>query len=327
MAKRDHKEKVRLTQADADAILQRGLTILDTLSDFEIRHRIGYFSHILRYGKHFLQMPNYILEYRESSGLSAPLFDDASNIPKDHYFLGRWPKSKGMESNPQNSILVPMLAKPSTETHDGNDDLYSSDVFYIQQIWADGTICDLNEKPRTTTIKYYCGSHTAIELLTEVQTCEYTAIVSVEALCDEPYFHLPDIKPVNEVNCRLIVPDEEKEQEAYTEYVKKLQKDMLNAHEHVDEQYYQYPPEKDNFDVLDDAALNFELDKDPALTPEVPAKEETIDDKDLDQILFELFVKATVNPDMRDSRVDEEEGDVSRDTEVNDQALHDLYDL
>ncbi|KAG8223588.1 hypothetical protein J437_LFUL004108 [Ladona fulva] len=61
---------------------------------------------------------------------------------------------------------------------------------YLQLDMVDGTICDLNGKPRTTRVLYVCHLHGKHEIysLKESSTCEYEVVVLSPLLCAHPKY-------------------------------------------------------------------------------------------------------------------------------------------
>lgn len=57
-------------------------------------------------------------------------------------------------------------------------------------LFVDGTLCDLNEKPRITRVLYVCyhsGKH-EVYSFKETSICEYEAIVLSQLLCEHPKY-------------------------------------------------------------------------------------------------------------------------------------------
>jgi endoplasmic reticulum lectin 1 len=61
---------------------------------------------------------------------------------------------------------------------------------YLQVNMSDGTLCDLNGKPRLTRVLYVCYSHGKHDIfsLKETSTCEYEVIVLSPLLCQHPKY-------------------------------------------------------------------------------------------------------------------------------------------
>ena len=66
-----------------------------------------------------------------------------------------------------------------------------------------GTLCDLNDKPRSTKVLYVCYENGKQDIysLKETSTCEYEAIVLTPVLCRHPDYK-PQDTGENEINCK-----------------------------------------------------------------------------------------------------------------------------
>lgn len=156
-----------LSEQEISGVIQRGLALLAPLRDTDLAYRMGYFMHVFRYGQHILQLPNDIAQLLAQKDLPLPRIDP-ERLPKDHYLLGKWRAELEAGETPVETRLVPY---PSTgDSEDARP--RSTDVFMLEQVWRDGTACDLNGAPRQTRVRMYCGTPTLIEQLSEVQTCE-----------------------------------------------------------------------------------------------------------------------------------------------------------
>lgn len=67
---------------------------------------------------------------------------------------------------------------------DGNN------MAYYEVEMTDGTLCDLNNEPRTTKVLYVCYAHGKNEIysLKETSTCHYEVIILTPTLCAHPTF-------------------------------------------------------------------------------------------------------------------------------------------
>lgn len=63
-------------------------------------------------------------------------------------------------------------------------------VPYVQVNMSDGTVCDVNDKPRLAKILYVCYSHSKHDILSlkETSICEYEVIVLSPLLCQHPKY-------------------------------------------------------------------------------------------------------------------------------------------
>lgn len=74
---------------------------------------------------------------------------------------------------------------------------------YVEVEMKMGTLCDLNNKPRSTKVLYVCFENGKQDIysLKETSTCEYEAIVLTPVLCSNPDYKPRDTGE-NEINCR-----------------------------------------------------------------------------------------------------------------------------
>lgn len=73
---------------------------------------------------------------------------------------------------------------------------------YFTVNMTDGTMCDINNVRRMTSVLYVCSedSHNDILSLDEVSTCEYQVVVLTPYLCAHPDYRL-DFAPENRISC------------------------------------------------------------------------------------------------------------------------------
>ncbi|XP_057304482.1 endoplasmic reticulum lectin 1-like isoform X1 [Hydractinia symbiolongicarpus] len=78
----------------------------------------------------------------------------------------------------------------------------NKDTPYYSIEMGNGTPCDLNRKPRKTTVLYICHptSNNEIMSIKEVTTCEYEAIVLTPVLCGNPAY-IVKTKPIHDIKC------------------------------------------------------------------------------------------------------------------------------
>ncbi|XP_014229640.1 endoplasmic reticulum lectin 1 [Trichogramma pretiosum] len=74
---------------------------------------------------------------------------------------------------------------------------------YVEIEMTDGTMCDLNDKPRSIKVLYVCYQHGKQEIysIKETATCEYETIVLTPLLCGHPDYRAHD-SGENTINCR-----------------------------------------------------------------------------------------------------------------------------
>uniref|UniRef100_A0A1B6G9A4 Endoplasmic reticulum lectin 1 n=1 Tax=Cuerna arida TaxID=1464854 RepID=A0A1B6G9A4_9HEMI len=120
----------------------------------------------------------YVRQYHEDR--------EVSKTKTQEYFLGRWDKnaqeilSKELDSG----LHYPPPVKK----------LEGLSLPYLQLNLTDGTMCDLNGKPRRTNVLYVCyamGKH-EIYSFKETSTCEYELVVLSSLLCQHPKYKPQD---------------------------------------------------------------------------------------------------------------------------------------
>lgn len=82
---------------------------------------------------------------------------------------------------------------------------------YVSQIWSSGTLCNINNEPRTTEVQFHCSSSPPVDrisLIKETTTCNYVVVIDTPKLCEEPAL-APVEEDIRDVRCRPIVSDEE----------------------------------------------------------------------------------------------------------------------
>ncbi|XP_031779980.1 endoplasmic reticulum lectin 1 isoform X1 [Nasonia vitripennis] len=74
---------------------------------------------------------------------------------------------------------------------------------YVEMEMTDGTMCDLNNKPRSIKVLYVCYQHGKQEIysIKETATCEYETVVLTPLLCRHPDYK-PHDTGENKINCR-----------------------------------------------------------------------------------------------------------------------------
>ncbi|XP_058792068.1 endoplasmic reticulum lectin 1 isoform X2 [Phymastichus coffea] len=76
---------------------------------------------------------------------------------------------------------------------------------YVEIEMSDGTMCDINNKPRSIKVLYVCYQHGKQEIYSvkETATCEYETIVLTPLLCNHPDYK-PQDTGEHKINCRPI---------------------------------------------------------------------------------------------------------------------------
>merc|ERR1712048_30457 len=85
---------------------------------------------------------------------------------------------------------------------------------FIEELYEDGTVCDITNTPRTISVRYKCfpdKSNIEIMVPDEVSSCVYHMDVHVPELCQHPDFML-EPTPSHEIICYpegVEAPDEQ----------------------------------------------------------------------------------------------------------------------
>lgn len=98
------------------------------------------------------------------------------------YYLGKFDKSQ--MSALEEAMRLEEGEKYPQKKIDGNN------MAYLEVEFTDGTLCDLNNAPRTTKVLYVCYAHGKNEIysLKETSTCNYEVIILTPTLCAHPLF-------------------------------------------------------------------------------------------------------------------------------------------
>uniref|UniRef100_A0A224XEI7 Endoplasmic reticulum lectin 1 n=1 Tax=Panstrongylus lignarius TaxID=156445 RepID=A0A224XEI7_9HEMI len=143
----------------------------------------SYWTYELCHGK-------YVRQYHEER--------EGTKIKMQEYYLGKWDKT-------MTAKLSAEFDKDREEGKPLNPPMKKLDGIslpYLQLNFTDGTICDLNNKPRRTNVLYVCfaGGKNDIFVIKETSTCEYEVIVISSELCKHPKYR-PQVTGENEINC------------------------------------------------------------------------------------------------------------------------------
>lgn len=142
-----------LSAEEVSTILERGERLLDELYEQVLYKRNGYFLNLVYYGRNILQAPAELaLSLYDHLGFF-PFFNKPEQMSEFYYMLGRWSNKSVDGGSRQLSQLMPMLGPVKTDPHAPTGPLHTHSKFYIQQVLKNGSICDLNGKPRQTTIR------------------------------------------------------------------------------------------------------------------------------------------------------------------------------
>ena len=83
---------------------------------------------------------------------------------------------------------------------------------YLSQTWSDGTLCDINNQPRTIEVQFHCSpKKTAgdrILTIKETTICNYVLIIETSRLCNEPAFSGGKEDKLHQIKCHRVVSDD-----------------------------------------------------------------------------------------------------------------------
>ncbi|KAM0732303.1 Endoplasmic reticulum lectin 1 [Formica fusca] len=147
----------------------------------------SYWTYELCHGK-------YVRQYHEDR--------EGKKIKLQEYYLGTLDKAQKLKlsafydeqaKNPNRKLNIPI------KKIDGIN------MPYVEIEMIDGTMCDLNNKPRTIKVLYVCYRHGKHDVysLKETMTCEYEAVVLSPALCSHPDYK-PQDTGENEITCQPV---------------------------------------------------------------------------------------------------------------------------
>lgn len=110
------------------------------------------------------------------------------------YYLGKF--AEGKLSALEEALKAENGEKFPQKKIDGNN------MAYIEVEMGDGTLCDLNNEPRSTKVLYVCYAHGKNEIysLKETSTCNYEVIILTPTLCTHPLFKSQDVSN-NPIKC------------------------------------------------------------------------------------------------------------------------------
>lgn len=134
----------------------------------------------------------YIRQYHEDR--------EGKKIKLQEYYLGRWNKGqyfqllddmKSVENGSSEKLRTVPVKK-----------IDSVNLPYLELEMGNGTLCDLNDRPRSTKVLYVCYLHGKHEVysLKETSTCNYEIIVLSPLLCVHPRYK-PQDTGENLINC------------------------------------------------------------------------------------------------------------------------------
>ncbi|KAL9923660.1 endoplasmic reticulum lectin 1 isoform X3 [Glossina fuscipes] len=128
---------------------------------------------------------HYVRQYHEER--------DGKNVKFQEYYLGKW-----------NSDETEKLQKEWEENRKANIKYKTTKIDnvkypYFEMVLTDGTMCDIIDAPRTTTVRYVCYPHGKNDIYSfkETSSCNYEAIILTPVLCVLPAFHPEESKEIS----------------------------------------------------------------------------------------------------------------------------------
>ncbi|XP_041988243.1 endoplasmic reticulum lectin 1 isoform X2 [Aricia agestis] len=127
----------------------------------------------------------YIRQYHEER--------EGKQVKTQEYFLGHYNANKDKKETKDDQEKKAVIKTTQVE---------GMTLPCLEIDMDDGTVCDLNGKPRHTKVLYVCYAHGKHEVYSfkEISTCAYEAIILSPLLCEHPHFK-PKDKNENIINC------------------------------------------------------------------------------------------------------------------------------
>lgn len=147
-----------------------------------------------------------------SSGLGLGASEYAGTDLVEEVQFGDWDEEELVAAEAQ--VLASLEDSSHSSASSGSDgasNTGSKRHRYITQTWSDGTLCDVNNQPRTTEVQFHCSHRKQgddrITLIKETTICNYVLIVETPRLCSEPAFggEMEDL--THQLECHRIVDD------------------------------------------------------------------------------------------------------------------------
>ncbi|XP_012271255.1 endoplasmic reticulum lectin 1 isoform X2 [Orussus abietinus] len=135
----------------------------------------------------------YVRQYHEER--------EGKKVKIQEYYLGKLDPSEIVKLSAQ----YDQRAKNSNKADIPVKKVEGVNMPYVEIKMSDGTLCDLNGKPRMIRVLYTCYQHSKHEVfsLKEISSCEYEAVVLSPLLCHHPDYN-PQDTGENEINCRPV---------------------------------------------------------------------------------------------------------------------------
>lgn len=127
---------------------------------------------------------------------------EGKKVNLQEYSLGTFDKTQKVKMSAEYDELA---KNPNRKTQIPMKKVDGINMPYVEIDMSDGTMCDLNNKPRSTKVLYVCYQHGKHEIfsLKEISSCEYEAVVLSPLLCSHPDYK-PQNTGENDINCRPV---------------------------------------------------------------------------------------------------------------------------
>ncbi|XP_043462535.1 endoplasmic reticulum lectin 1 isoform X1 [Leptopilina heterotoma] len=147
----------------------------------------SYWTYELCHGRH-------VRQYHEER--------EGKKVNLQEFSLGTFDKTQKIKMS---SDYDELAKNPNRKTHIPMKKVDGINMPYVEIDMSDGTMCDLNNKPRSTKVLYVCYQHGKHEIfsLKEISSCEYEAVVLSPLLCSHPDYK-PQNTGENDINCRPV---------------------------------------------------------------------------------------------------------------------------
>ncbi|XP_013185274.1 endoplasmic reticulum lectin 1 isoform X2 [Amyelois transitella] len=147
---------------------------------------------------------------------------DGKQLKTQQYYLGHWNTQR------QKKLEEEMIAAMEKKEPFKTTKVEGITLPYVEMLFEEGTICDLNGKPRATRVLYVCYAHGKHEVYSfkETSTCEYEIVILSPLLCEHPQFK-PNQVTENVIDCFSIGDAPKKPRNLL-----KMEVDSLRFHHH-----------------------------------------------------------------------------------------------
>ncbi|WFD34476.1 protein-L-isoaspartate(D-aspartate) O-methyltransferase [Malassezia cuniculi] len=232
---KEHTRKM-LNKTELDTIRDDALAVFNRYENRCIVRPEQWFSYVLCFGGKIQQFhPRHDQTIYE--GLIYAKYVPKKDSSTSSFVLGTW--------SPEISSSIRSISNP--------DYVQEGDRVFLEQIWTDGTMCDMTGLPRVTRVEFHCSAgRESIETIVEGLTCNYLMRIGMPSLCDIPQFAQSQEAEGEPIVCSLVVPDDPEESQAYVAQVR------AEFGRYIDDSDDE--PVVDEFPPFENAYLNLVLD-------------------------------------------------------------------